>query len=108
MSNVLELSKICRTYTSGAERLEVLRGADLRIRPGEVVALVGPSGSGKSTLLQITGLLDTPTSGSISIDGQDFTRASDAMRTAARGRLLGFVYQFHHLLPDFTALENVM
>jgi len=108
MSDVLTLSGIRRTYRQGTGALEVLRGVDLSIKPGEVVALVGPSGSGKSTLLQIAGLLDSPTSGSISIDGQNFTSASDAMRTAARGKLLGFVYQFHHLLADFTALENVM
>jgi lipoprotein-releasing system ATP-binding protein len=107
MSSILALSGIRRTYTQGPEKLEVLRGVNLEIKAGETVALVGPSGSGKTTLLQITGLLDAPTAGSISIDGTNLTGATDAVRTAARGKSLGFVYQFHHLLPDFTALENV-
>jgi lipoprotein-releasing system ATP-binding protein len=85
-----------------------LAGADLSIRRGEFVALVGPSGSGKSTLLNLIGLLDRPTAGSIVLAGKDTTGLDDAALTALRGRMLGFVFQFHHLLPAFTALENVM
>lgn len=108
MSNVLELSGVTRTYLQGGMQLEVLKQANLTLKRGEMVALVGQSGSGKTTLLQITGLLDTPTSGQVVIAGQNLTGASDAVRTAARRSLIGFVYQFHHLLPDFSALENIV
>ena len=108
MSNALQLSGITRHFRQAAGVLEVLRGVDLEVQPGEIVALVAPSGAGKSTLLQIAGLLDTPTGGTVSIAGQDLTGKGDAARTAARSKLLGFVYQFHHLLPEFNALENVM
>ncbi len=104
---VLELKNVTRTFTQGGEQVEVLRGVDLTIRRGEVVALVGESGSGKSTLLQIAGLLDTPTGGHIFINGMNASRASDAERTALRQKHLGFVYQFHHLLPEFSACENI-
>lgn len=108
MSNpVLELKQITRSFTQGGETLEVLRGIDLRIMPGEIVALVGESGSGKSTLLQIAGLLDTPSSGEITISGVMASHADDAERTRLRRQHLGFVYQFHHLLPEFTASENI-
>jgi len=103
----LQLIGIERHFQQGERTLEVLRGVDLTIRPGEIVALVGPSGAGKSTLLQIAGLLDRPTAGQVLIDGRDVTGLGDRARTDARGRLLGFVYQFHHLLPEFSALENV-
>jgi len=103
----LQLIGIERHFQQGERTLEVLRGVDLTIRPGEIVALVAPSGAGKSTLLQIAGLLDRPTAGQVLIDGRDVTGLGDRARTDARGRLLGFVYQFHHLLPEFSALENV-
>ncbi len=109
MSNaVLTLTDITRIYTQGESALTVLSHLDLDVRAGEIVALVGPSGSGKSTLLQIAGLLDTPTSGSVVIAGETMSTARDRARTLARRRHIGFVYQFHHLLPEFSALENVM
>lgn len=105
---VLRLSAIEKTYNPGTPgEVRVLRGADLTIRAGEVVALVAPSGAGKSTLLHIAGLLDQPDAGGVEIAGQDMTGQSDRARTAARRRDVGFVYQFHHLLPEFTAEENV-
>jgi lipoprotein-releasing system ATP-binding protein len=107
MSDALDLAGIVRRFTQGPRTLEVLKGAELAIRPGEIVALAAPSGAGKSTLLQIAGLLDTPDAGTVSIEGQQVSGLDDAARTAARRRLLGFVYQFHHLLPDFTAEENL-
>ena len=106
MTDALVLHAVTRTYP-GARPLEVLRGVDLTISSGEVVALVAPSGAGKSTLLQIAGLLDTPTSGEIAISGESMTGLDEDARTAARRDLLGFVYQFHHLLPEFSAEENV-
>lgn len=96
------------TQAGGNARLEVLRGIDLRIAPGEMVALVGPSGAGKSTLLHIAGLLEAPDAGRVIIGGQDCSDLGDHERTLARRQKLGFVYQFHHLLPEFTALENIM
>ncbi|MDX5359691.1 MAG: ABC transporter ATP-binding protein [Alphaproteobacteria bacterium] len=105
---VLSLRGIARGYRSGEARLEVLRGADLDIRAGELVALVGPSGSGKSTLLHIAGLLESPDAGEVRIAGEDATHLSDRERTALRRDRIGFIYQFHHLLPEFTALENAM
>jgi lipoprotein-releasing system ATP-binding protein len=107
MSEALRLDGIARNFTQGAKTLEVLKGADLAIQPGEIVALVAPSGGGKSTLLQIAGLLDKPTAGTVSIEGTVFSGLDDRARTSARRRLLGFVYQFHHLLPEFTAEENL-
>ncbi len=103
----LHLSGVTRTFRQGKRELQVLKGVDLTINPGEIVALVAPSGAGKSTLLHIAGLLDTPTGGTVSIGGRDLTALDDNARTAARRELLGFVYQFHHLLPEFTAEENV-
>ncbi len=108
MSNVLALSNITRHYISGENRLEVLTDASLSIKPGELVALVGPSGSGKSTLLQVAGLLDTPQGGSIAIGGEEASTAGDGRRTALRNKFIGFIYQFHHLLPELTAEENVV
>lgn len=104
----LELKKVVKTFKQGGQKLDVLRGVDLDIVSGEVVALLGPSGSGKSTLLQIAGLLDKPTKGDIYLDGQKCSKLSDAMRTSLRRDYLGFVYQYHNLLPDFDATENVM
>lgn len=104
----LELKKVVKTFKQGGQKLDVLRGVDLDIASGEVVALLGPSGSGKSTLLQIAGLLDKPTKGDIYLDGQKCSKLSDAMRTSLRRDYLGFVYQYHNLLPDFDATENVM
>jgi lipoprotein-releasing system ATP-binding protein len=104
---LLQMRDIRRTYVTGAEALTVLDGASLDIRRGEIVALVAPSGAGKSTLLHLAGLLEKPDGGSIIVDGQDAGTLADAVRTNIRLRKIGFVYQFHHLLPEFTALENV-
>jgi lipoprotein-releasing system ATP-binding protein len=104
----LSLRGIKRTFIQGDRRLEVLRGIALDLRAGEIVALVGQSGSGKSTLLHIAGLLERPNEGDIIIDGKSAGAASDRERTSLRRRFLGFVYQYHHLLPEFSALENVM
>lgn len=109
MNEVLRLDELEKGYNRGkANEIIVLRGASLVIPRGQVVALVAPSGAGKSTLLHIAGLLDTPDSGRVIVNGQDLTGAKDAARTAARREALGFVYQFHHLLPEFTALENIV
>ena len=104
----LELRGIVRFYRMAAEKLEVLRGVDLRIRCGEMVALIGPSGSGKSTLLHVAGLLEPPTEGRVLFAGRDCGLLPDKARSRVRRYGIGFVYQFHHLLPEFTALENVM
>ncbi|MEM8629703.1 MAG: ABC transporter ATP-binding protein [Pseudomonadota bacterium] len=105
----LILSGITKTYNSGKpSEVQVLRGADLRLDRGQVVALVAPSGAGKSTLLHIAGLLDTADGGRVELAGTDMTRLSDRKRTSARRDRLGFVYQFHHLLPEFSALENIV
>ncbi len=104
----LQLRNLTKTYLKGTPgEVEVLRGADLDLKPGEAVALVAPSGAGKSTLLHIAGLLDTPDQGTVQIAGQDTSGKGDRTRTAIRRRDVGFVYQFHHLLPEFSALENV-
>ena len=109
MNDVLSLEGIAKTYNPGTPgAVEVLRGLDLMVRQGEVVALVAPSGAGKSTLLHIAGLLDTPDAGRVVLNGRDMTRLPDRARTEARRREVGFVYQFHHLLPEFTALENIV
>ena len=104
---VLSLRGVHRTYRTAAGSLEVLRGADLEIRPGEIIGLVGPSGSGKSTLLHTAGLLEKPDAGEVELDGVACNRLSDAERTRLRRHKLGFVYQFHHLLPEFDAVGNV-
>jgi lipoprotein-releasing system ATP-binding protein len=104
----LRLSDIVRTFEQGSERLDVLRGASCAIAAGELVALVGPSGAGKSTLLQIAGLLEPPTAGTIEIAGATATGLDDSGRTELRRHKIGFVYQFHRLLPEFSALENVV
>ena len=104
---VLELRNIVRAYRTDAEPLQVLTQATCTIAPGEAVGLVAPSGTGKSTLLHLAGLLEFPTEGDILIEGQATNGLDDAGRTAIRRDRIGFVYQFHHLLPEFTALENV-
>ena len=104
----LELSAITKTYGKGEHAMAVLRGADLAIAKGQIVGLIGPSGSGKSTLLQIAGLLDNPTSGTIAIAGARAEALDDGGRTRLRRTTVGFVYQFHHLLKEFSAVENVM
>lgn len=100
---MLEARAIQKSYGN----LNVLRGVDLQLSPGEIVTLVGSSGAGKSTLLQIMGTLDTPDSGQVIFEGQDISKLSDRKQAAFRNRNLGFVFQFHHLLPEFTAIENV-
>lgn len=105
---VLELKNVYRSFKQGGQSLQVLRGIDLEIEKGEIVALIGPSGSGKSTLLQLAGLLEKPTKGDVYLDGQKCSTLNDAMRTSLRRDYLGFVYQYHNLLADFDALENVM
>lgn len=104
---ILKLKNITKSFVQGEKTLEILKGVNLELKRGEVVSLVGASGTGKSTLLQIAGLLDHPTSGEIWIGDCEAQSSSDDKRTALRLNDLGFVYQFHHLLPDFTALENV-
>src|SRR5580698_4207418 len=108
MSEPLVLRDVRRTYRSEAGDLPVLRGVDLTLAAGEIVALVAPSGAGKSTLLHLAGLLDRPDGGTILIGGRDAGALSDAARTAIRRDTIGFVYQMHHLLAEFTAVENVM
>ena len=109
MSNALQLQAIEKTYNPGkSSALKVLDGTDLTLSQGEVVALVAPSGAGKSTLLHVAGLLDSCDAGTVAIGGVDMTKKGDAERTAARRQDVGFVYQFHHLLPEFSAIENVV
>jgi lipoprotein-releasing system ATP-binding protein len=108
MSDPLALRGVARTYRSDAGELTVLRGVDLDLRAGEIVALVAPSGTGKSTLLHLAGLLEQPDAGQVLIDGRDCGTLADAERTEIRRLRIGFVYQFHHLLAEFTALENVV
>ena len=103
----LSLTGVTKTYDGAGAALPVLTGVDLNIRGGEVVALVAPSGAGKSTLLHIAGLLDKPTEGSVRIAGEEMSGASEKARTTHRRDEIGFVYQFHHLLPEFSAAENV-
>ena len=105
---ILELRDIVRTFRQGEDRVEVLRGASLRLAAGEIVALTGPSGAGKSTFLHIAGLLERPDAGEVAVGGRACGSLSDDERTALRRRSIGFVYQFHHLLPEFTALENLV
>jgi len=104
----LELRGVRKVFRQGNVELAVLNGVDLMLAPGEIVALVGPSGAGKSTLLHLAGLLERPGGGAVLIEGRDCGALSDEHRTMLRRRALGFVYQFHHLLPEFSAVENVM
>ncbi len=108
MSDVLQVTGLCRSFEQGGVTIHVLRGVDLTVGPGEIVALLGPSGSGKSTLLQAVGLLEGGFEGSIRIKGEEAAAADNDGRTRLRRDALGFVYQFHHLLPDFNATENVV
>lgn len=103
----LKLLNITRTFTQGYKTIDVLKGIDITIEASELVALVGASGSGKSTLLQIAGLLDQPSGGNVSIDSENTLGLNDDKRTQVRREKLGFIYQFHHLMPEFTAMENV-
>lgn len=105
--SALLLNNICKNFKQGGQELKILDDANLEIQAGEIVALIGASGSGKSTLLQVAGLLDTSYQGSVYIEGENFSKISDEKRTKVRAEKLGFIYQFHHLLPEFTALENV-
>lgn len=105
---VIRAEALAKTYAEGKMRTPVFDGLDLAVQAGETVAIVGASGAGKSTLLHLLGGLDTPTSGEVYVAGQQMSRLSNAARGQLRNRALGFVYQFHHLLPEFTALENVM
>jgi lipoprotein-releasing system ATP-binding protein len=104
---ILACDNVHKHFTEAGQRLEVLRGVELRVQAGETIAIIGASGSGKTTLLQILGGLDLPTSGTVRLMNQAFADLSDAARGDLRNRALGFVYQFHHLLPEFSALENV-
>jgi len=105
---LLEVQGLERTFKQGGEVLHVLQNLNLSLEKGEMVALVGPSGAGKSTLLQMIGLLDSPTAGTIKINGQSVTGQSEQQRTMLRREFIGFVYQFHYLLPEFSAIENVV
>lgn len=107
MSNVLTAAGLCKSYCDGQQETQVLHGVDLRIERGDMLAIVGSSGSGKSTLLHILGTLDQADSGTLSILGKDVSRLTSTEKAALRNAQLGFIYQFHHLLMDFTALENV-
>lgn len=106
-AQVLAARNLCKKFTEGDRTLEVLKDLNLEIRASERVAIVGSSGSGKTTLLQLLGGLDTPSSGDVIVGGESIATMSDAQRGRLRNRTLGFVYQFHHLLPEFTSLENV-
>jgi len=107
VSTPLSCRGVIKTFSEAGQTLRVLDGIDLQIAPGELIAIIGPSGAGKTTLLQIMGGLDDPTAGTVSVFGQDLARTASAERGRIRNRTLGFIYQFHHLLPEFSALENV-
>jgi lipoprotein-releasing system ATP-binding protein len=108
MSSLLEVRNLYKSYGNGDAKVEVVKGIDLTVEVGDTVALVGPSGAGKSTLLHIMGTIDRPTTGEVLFDGKDIFALSDQPLASFRNRSIGFVFQFHHLLPEFTALENVM
>lgn len=104
----IEVNNLQKSFEKGDLSVDVIKGVDFIIQSGETVAITGPSGSGKTTLLQIIGLLDSPTSGSVSIDGKNETISKESRKASLRNQYFGFVYQFHHLIPEFTAIENVM
>ena len=108
MGETLRFDAVERSYVQGERKLDILKGADMALEPGEIVALVAPSGAGKSTLLHLAGLLEKPDGGDVLIGGESCGAMDDRARTAKRRNDIGFVYQFHHLLPEFTAAENVM
>ncbi len=108
MSEILRAEKIEKNFEVGGERVDILRGVDLTLEYGEIIAILGPSGSGKSTLLHILGGLSRPTCGKVYLEGERLYEMSDGELSACRGDRIGFLYQFHHLLPEFTAVENVM
>ena len=108
MSSLLEVRNLYKSYGNGSAKVEVVKGIDLTVEAGDTVALVGPSGAGKSTLLHIMGTIDRPTTGEVLFDGKDIFALADQPLASFRNRSIGFVFQFHHLLPEFTALENVM
>ena len=108
MSKILTTHQLCKTYMTGPQKVEVLKGIDLEVSAGEIVVIMGPSGVGKSTLLHLIGGLDRPTAGEVLIDGADLFSLRDRKLAIFRNNAIGFVFQFHHLLPEFTALENVM
>jgi lipoprotein-releasing system ATP-binding protein len=108
MTPALEIRSVDRSYAEGAGRLDIFKGLNLAVHSGEIVALVGQSGAGKSSLLHIAGLLEAPTAGNVFISGQNCSALDDEARTRIRRIGIGFIYQFHHLLPEFTALENVI
>jgi lipoprotein-releasing system ATP-binding protein len=104
----IEIKDLRKDFRKGDEIVDVLKGVDFSIESGETVAITGPSGSGKTTLLQIIGLLDTPSSGTVIINGDNETTSKESRKSSLRNQYFGFIYQFHHLIPEFTALENVM
>lgn len=108
MNDLIEISKLYKSYSQGKSKLNILNNVNLSISSGEKIALVGPSGCGKSTFLQIIGLLDKPDKGQINYLSHDYAKISDKKRTLFRKKHIGFIYQFHHLLPEFTAVENTM
>ena len=108
MSKILRTSQLCKIYMTGPQEVEVLKGIDLEVAAGEIVVIMGPSGVGKSTLLHLIGGLDRPTSGDVLIDGDDVFSLKDKELAVFRNNAIGFVFQFHHLFPEFTALENVL
>jgi lipoprotein-releasing system ATP-binding protein len=108
MNSLLEVRGLCKTYMTGPNRVEVLKGIDFELDAGTTTALVGASGTGKSTLMHLLGALDRPTAGTVCFNGEDIFKKNDGQLAAFRNRSVGFVFQFHHLLPEFTALENVM
>jgi lipoprotein-releasing system ATP-binding protein len=108
METVLELRDVARAFAQGGIKLDIFKHVNMAVRPGEIVALVGPSGAGKSSLLHIAGLLEAPTAGEVFIAGRNCSTLDDLSRTRIRRLGIGFVYQFHHLLPEFSALENVI
>lgn len=107
MTIILELEKVTKNFSQAGQKIEIIKNADFTIKSSEFLSLIGPSGSGKTTILQICGMLDNPTSGTVIINGKNMAKANDELRTKVRKLNIGFIYQFHHLLPEFSALENV-